>query len=129
MLVKTVNKLKYFHRYYLIVLEERPGGLPEHELELAEGAPPDARVPGLELGLPLVEEVDQVGGDREEDGLGWGLSIVSTVLAVLVAVYCVTLLVSFRYHLSSRCTSLPMDTSASRSSSNSAVSISEGIGR
>ena len=100
--VKTVNNLKYFCRYYLIVLEERPGGLPEHELELAEGAPPDARVPGLELGLPLVEEVDQVGGDREEDGLGWGLGIVSTVLAVSVAVYSVTLLVSFLYHLSSR---------------------------
>ena len=73
--VKTVNNLKYFHRYYLIVLEERPGGLPEHELELAEGAPPDARVPGLELGLPLVEEVDQVGGDGKQHGLRGNLEV------------------------------------------------------
>ena len=51
------------------------GGLPEHELELAEGAPPDARVPGLELGLPLVEEVDQVGGDGQQHGLGGNLEV------------------------------------------------------
>ena len=39
---------------YLVILIERPGGLPEHELELAQRPPPDAGVPGLELGLALV---------------------------------------------------------------------------
>ena len=49
--------------WHLVVLVESPGRLPEHELQLAQSAPPDARVPRLQLGLPLVEEVDQVGGD------------------------------------------------------------------
>ena len=39
---------------YLVILIESPGGLPEHELELAQRPPPDAGVPGLELGLALV---------------------------------------------------------------------------
>ena len=99
------------------------GSFPQHELELAQSSPPDAGVPGLELGLSLVEEVDQVGGDREEDGLGWGLGIVSTVLAVLVAVHSVTLLVSFLYHLSRRVTSFPIVTSTSRKVASSSVGI------
>ena len=53
------------HPSYLVILIERPGGLSEHELQLAKCPPPDAGVPGLELGLPLVQEVTQMGGDGE----------------------------------------------------------------
>ena len=62
-------------RSYLVILIEGPGGLPEHELELAQGAPPDASVPGLELGLPLVEEVDQVRRDGQQHRLGGDLAM------------------------------------------------------
>ena len=49
--------------------------LPEHELQLAQCAPPDARVPRLELRLALIEEVDEVGRDGQEDGLRRRLEI------------------------------------------------------
>ena len=49
------------------------GGFPEHELELAQSPPPDPGISRLELGLALVEEVDQVGGDGQQDGLGGSL--------------------------------------------------------
>ena len=58
---------------YLVILIERPGGLPEHELQLAQSPPPDAGVPGLELGLALVQEVDQVSGDGQQHRLGGNL--------------------------------------------------------
>ena len=102
------------------------GSFPQHELELAQSPPPDAGVPGLELGLSLVEEVDEVGGDGQQNGLGWGLYRTSSSTEVSVGL---ALLVSFLYHLSRRWTSLPILTSASRNISNSAVSISEGMGR
>ena len=46
------------------------GSLPEHELQLAEGSPPDPSISGLQLWLPLVEEVGEVGGDGQQVGLG-----------------------------------------------------------
>ena len=57
----------------LIILIESPGGFPQHELKFAESSPPDPRISGLELWLPLVEEVDQVGRDREKNRLRWNL--------------------------------------------------------
>ena len=60
---------------YLVILIERPGGFPEHELELAQCPPPDTGVPGLELGLALVQEVDQVRGDGQQHRLGGNLQI------------------------------------------------------
>ena len=41
--------------------------------------PPDAGVPGLELGLALVEEVAEVGGDGQQDRLGRRLVVVLPV--------------------------------------------------
>ena len=52
---------------YLVILIERPGGLSEHELELAQCPPPDASVPGLELGLALVQEMTQMSCDRQQN--------------------------------------------------------------
>ena len=57
----------------LIILIESPGGFPQHELKFAQSSPPDPGISGLELGLALVEEVDQVGGDGQQDGLGGSL--------------------------------------------------------
>ena len=49
------------------------GSFPEQELHLAESSPPYPRISGLELGLPLVQEMFEVSGDRQQDGLWWDL--------------------------------------------------------
>ena len=54
----------------LSILLAHLSGFSEHELELAQCPPPDASIPGLELGLALVQEMDQVSCDRQQNGLG-----------------------------------------------------------
>ena len=39
-----------------------------YQLHFCQGSPPDAGVSGLKLGHSLVEEVDEVGVDRLQDG-------------------------------------------------------------
>ena len=48
--------------------------LPQHELHFGQGPPPDARVPGLQFGDALVQEVDQVRVDGLQDR-DWGHGI------------------------------------------------------
>ncbi len=55
---------------HLPVDVERVGGLSQHQLHFGQGTPPDTRIPGLQFGDALVEEVDKVGVDGLEDGDG-----------------------------------------------------------
>ena len=72
----------HFLEVELLIDVERLGGFPQHQLELAQSPPPDAGVPGLELGLSLVEEVDEVGRDGQEDGLRRRLGMVLLLLTL-----------------------------------------------